>query len=153
MSVFNDFWTKMTEISWGFFSRRQKVKISLYLMSFDDFLFFLYYFFQRSKSRKCLVVPMVPYGTVWYHMVPYDPPPGVGRDAVGTPNFFRIFDPWENIFLISKNKKHQNSSNIKEFWPFDVWKRIPTKFLSFWFKNHWKRTILSRVMILFGCMM
>ena len=41
-------------------------------------------------------------------------------------------------------------SNIKEFWPFDVWKRIPTNFQSFWPKNHWQRTILSRVMILFG---
>ena len=30
----------MTEISWGFFSRRQKVIIPVYLTSFDDFQFF-----------------------------------------------------------------------------------------------------------------
>ena len=35
--VFNDFWTRMKEKSWGFFSRRQKVKILIYLKSFDVF--------------------------------------------------------------------------------------------------------------------
>ena len=33
---------------------------------------------------------LVPYGTTWYHMVPYgtiSPPPGGGRDAVGTQVF------------------------------------------------------------------
>ena len=50
----------MTEISWGFFSRRQKVKIPLYLTSFNDFLIFCHKkcdFFQRSKIRKMFYVP------------------------------------------------------------------------------------------------
>ena len=101
----------------------------------------------------------VPYGTygstIGYHMVPYGTSAGVGRDSVGTPRLFLIFDVWKNnYFLISINHTNrQNSSNIEEFWPFDVWKRIPTNFLTFWSKNHWKRTILSRVMILFGFFM
>ena len=62
-----------------------------------------------------------------------------------------LFDRRKRHFFIPKNLEIlQHSSNIKQFWAFDVWKRIPTKFLSFWSKNHWKRTILSRVMILFG---
>ena len=76
----------MTEISWGFFSRRQKVKIPLYLMSFDVFFKFFdikkCHFFNNQKSEKLLasqqrLAPplggdhMVPYGTLWYLMVPY----------------------------------------------------------------------------------
>ena len=87
-------------------------------------------------------------------MVPYDPPPpprgGARRfwDAKSSSDFWPLK---KRSFFISKNPKNcQISSNIKEFWPFDVWKRIPMRFLSFWSKNHWKLTILSRVMILFG---
>ena len=86
----------MTEISWGFFSRRQKVIIPLYLMSFGVFinsiLIFILFFvitngiFSKVKnpkqkllaSQQRLAPPggggrghMVPYGTIWYHMVPY----------------------------------------------------------------------------------
>ena len=78
----------MTEMSWGFFSRRQKV-IFLYLMTFDDILILKIAIFQMSTFRKILSVPtpsrptpaevphgtiwylMVPYGTLWYHMVQY----------------------------------------------------------------------------------
>ena len=98
----------------------------------------------------------VPYGTIWYHMVPYGTLRYLGRggarrcwDAKSFSDFWPLKK--SNVFFISKiHKNHQNSSNIKEFWPFDVWKRIPMKFRSFWSKNHWKLTILSRVMILFG---
>ena len=99
---------------------------------------------------------MVPYGTIWYHMVPYgtiwSPPPGWGETLLGRGKFFGFltFEKKGHIFISKNQKKHQNSSNIKEFWPFDLWKRIPMKFRSFWSKNHWKLTILSRVMILFG---
>ena len=94
----------------------------------------------------------VPYGTIWYHMVPYDPPhpPGWGETLLGRQKCFELLTFKKNIFNIEKSKNHLNLSNIKEFWPFDVWKRIPTNSLSFWYKNHWKLTILSRVMILFG---
>ena len=102
---------------------------------------------------------MVPYGTIWYHKVPYGtiwyhmvPRPGWGETLLGRQKFFGflIFEK-EVIFLISKNQTNrQNSLNIKELWPFDVWKIIPMKFRSFRSKNHWKRIILSRVMILFG---
>ena len=84
---FQCFLTKMTEISWGFFSRRQKVKIHLYLMSFDDFKNFFdiqkLHFFKGQTSEKVLasqqrLAPplgggghMVPYGTMRYHKVPY----------------------------------------------------------------------------------
>ena len=69
----------MKEISWGFFSRRQKVKIPLYLTSFDDFFVFGYKkscFFQRSKTRKMFGVPTASCptpggGIMWYLMVPY----------------------------------------------------------------------------------
>ena len=79
----------MIENSWGFFSRRQKLKIHLYLLSFYDFLKFFDtkndIFFKGQKSEKLLasqqrLAPpelrggwyhMVPYGTSWYHMVPY----------------------------------------------------------------------------------
>ena len=94
MSVFNDFWTKTTEISWGFFSKGQKVKIPLHLMSFADFSDFLIkkmtLFFKGQKSEKLSAsqqrlapIPggggsygtiwyhMAPYGTIWYHRIPY----------------------------------------------------------------------------------
>ena len=73
----------MTEISWGFFSRRQKVKIPLDLTSFFILWYKKWPFFQRSKIRRKKWRPssisphprprylMVPYGTLWYHMVPY----------------------------------------------------------------------------------
>ena len=100
---------------------------------------------------------MVPYGTIRYHMVPYgtiwSPPPQRGGETrLGRKTFFGFltFEKKGHIFISQNQKNQQNSSNIKEFWPFDLWKRIPMKFRSFWSKNHWKRTILSRVMILFG---
>ena len=75
----------MAEKSRGFFSRRQKVKIPVYLMSFDDFLTFGYVlddlFSKGQKSEKVLASQqrLAPplgggggsYGTIWYHiMVP-----------------------------------------------------------------------------------
>ena len=68
----------MTEISWGFFSKGQKVKIPLYLMSFDDLFNFCLKndnFFNGQKSEKVLasqqhLAPPGGGGNIWYHMVP-----------------------------------------------------------------------------------
>ena len=143
-------------------------------MFFWLFNIFEIIFFQRSPIRKkswrpnsisphpgrgTLGYHKVPYGTIWYHMVPYGtirypkvPRPGWGETLFGRGKFFGFLTSEKkgHIFISKNHKNLQNSSNIKEFWPFDVWKRIPMKFLSFWSKNHWKRTILSRVIILFG---
>ena len=74
---------------------------------------------------------MVPYGTIWYHKVPYGtiwyhmiPPPRVGRDAVGTPKVFRIFDLWKkrSYSYIKKSKKSSKLIKYKgilTFWPLE----------------------------------
>ena len=38
-------------------------------------------------------------------MVPYDPPPRVGRDAVGMPKVFRMFDVSKNTIVTILNRK------------------------------------------------
>ena len=82
MSVFIGFWTKMTEMSLRFFSRGQKVKVPLYLISSVDFLFFdtkNNIFSKVKNQKKTFYVPTASrptsgggsYGTIWYHKVPY----------------------------------------------------------------------------------
>ena len=63
----------MTENVWGFFSRRQKVKIPLDLMSVDDFFDVKLYFLKGQKSENSLASQqrLAPpqAGIIWYHMV------------------------------------------------------------------------------------
>ena len=57
-------------------------------------------------------------------MAPYGTSAGVGRDAVGTPKVFRIFDLWKKkvIFLYQKIKKSSELVKYKgilTFWPLE----------------------------------